>query len=66
MNAVKRYLFTLNAAKAAFRAYAAGPSDQTFVLACEAVNDHQDARERFLEVYKKGSQIDPFKTPTDT
>lgn len=66
MNATERYLFTLRAAEAALKAYAAAPSYQTFLLACEAVNDHQDAHKRFVEVYSKGSNPDPFETPADT
>lgn len=46
---MERYLLTLRAAKAALVAYAHAPSDQTFVLACEAVNDHQKARRAFLK-----------------
>lgn len=67
MTPMERYLITLQHAKASFRAYTAAPSDQTFVMACEAVNDHQEARTAFLNTLQKGSQTDPFHQPhTDT
>lgn len=71
MTCVERYLFTLQAAKAAFKLYASAPSDQTFTMACQAVNDHQEARQTFLEHYGKHPPITtpPCQggdTPTDT
>lgn len=60
MTCLERFLFTLNAAKAAMRAYASAPSDQLFVLACEAVRDHQEARATFLEHYGRHP---PITTP---
>lgn len=62
MTYLERYLFTLQAAKAAMRAYGLAPSEPLFQHALESVAAFQRATQGFMEFYGKHP---PHTSPPD-
>lgn len=62
----EHFVFTLRAAKAAMRAYAALPTDDLFQLALEAVRTHDNAKRAYLAHLAATQGQLPLHPKTDT